>query len=415
MPQPIGYTRNYDFTTYQETYPQQPLPAAPLDANLDNIGISIGQIISRLALIQRDDGALRNQAVTPDSLSNSTKALLGSPINPRGAWVTATLYKPLDLITAANGNTYIAAVQHTSGGSFSTDLAAGKWLLFAVPNVETVAGTAFFQKLSGTGATPTFNLTQDLGLDENGLLIFYKASTAWAPIPPDQFTINGTVLTFTFNPALGSNNIYVFCPSLLLGQASAYAAQAATSATNAGTSATNSFNSASAAATSATNAATSEANALTYRNQAQAAVGAVKVTTNDTTAGVLNVKLLNGREITKVTGSPGGNETLTIDTRTNAQNYTPASGTQNLNISTAPYFNVTPSGNFTLTVTFDSSKVQSMIVEAVNWGAFTVTLPTIKWPLGQVPVWSASGKDIIVLWTDASNTLYGALIGQKFA
>ena len=51
MPQPSQYTRTYDFTTFQDQYPSQPIPAAPLDAELDNISITSGQMVSRIALI----------------------------------------------------------------------------------------------------------------------------------------------------------------------------------------------------------------------------------------------------------------------------------------------------------------------------------------------------------------------------
>jgi hypothetical protein len=59
-------------------------------------------------------------------------------------------------------------------------------------------------------------------------------------LSPSAYTINGTTLTFASAPATGTNNIYVFAPSLLLGAASAaatlaqgYAAAALTSETNA--------------------------------------------------------------------------------------------------------------------------------------------------------------------------------------
>lgn len=47
----------------------------------------------------------------------------------QGAWLTATAYAPSDLVQES-GNTYVCLVAHTSG-TFSTDLAALKWELFA--------------------------------------------------------------------------------------------------------------------------------------------------------------------------------------------------------------------------------------------------------------------------------------------
>jgi baseplate structural protein gp10 len=67
--------------------------------------------------------------------------------------------------------------------------------------------------------------------------VFIYASSAWAPINPNAFTLNGTALDFASAPASGTNNIFVYAPSLLLGAASAAAAAAATSETNAAASA----------------------------------------------------------------------------------------------------------------------------------------------------------------------------------
>jgi len=128
MPQPVAYVRNYDFTDYQADYPSQPLPAAPIDANLDAIGISIGEIIARLAIVQRDDGELSNRIVKPESFSTAALAMIGG-YNPRGAWLTATAYAVRDIVTESSA-TYVCAVAHTSG-TFATDLAAGKWILLA--------------------------------------------------------------------------------------------------------------------------------------------------------------------------------------------------------------------------------------------------------------------------------------------
>lgn len=67
------------------------------------------------------------------------------------------------------------------------------------------------------------------------------------------------------------------------------------------------------AAASAAAASASETGAETARDEAVAAVGGVKVSTNDTTPGVLNGKLVAGSNITLVEGSDGGNETLTVN------------------------------------------------------------------------------------------------------
>ena len=276
MPQPTSYTRSYDFTDFQAQFSDQPLPASPLDSNLDAIGTSISQIINRLTLIQRDDGELKNQSVTLDSLSNTVTALLGSSIDPKGNWATATDYEVLDLVNQ-NGVTYICAIAHTSG-TFATDRDAGKWILFSNPAAD--SSSAFYQKFSGTGAQVLFTLSDDLSTDENALMIFYDTggSDGYQIVKPEDFTVNGTSLTFDTAPVLGTDNILVFSPTSILGavaaaQAAAEAAQADAETAQAGAEAAQTAaETAQAAAESAqTGAETAETNAGTAQTAAEAA------------------------------------------------------------------------------------------------------------------------------------------------
>lgn len=63
-------------------------------------------------------------------------------INFRGPWAATTAYTIRDIVRTANGNYYFCAVSHTSG-TFSTDLAAGNWvLLIDFEAIETHATNA---------------------------------------------------------------------------------------------------------------------------------------------------------------------------------------------------------------------------------------------------------------------------------
>lgn len=351
MPQPVAYTRNYDFTNFQENFPSQPLPAAPIDANLDAIGTSTGQIVGRLAQIQRDDGALQNQTVTVDSLTNDVRALLGSPLNPRGAWVTATAYAKLDMVSV-NGITYVAVSDHTSG-VFATDLAANKWLLFSNPAAD--QGSPFFQKFSGNGVTTSFTLSSALGTDEKALLVFYNDGTAakFQPLQPTAFTVNGTALTISPAPVLGTDNIYVFSPSTLLGAIAASQAAAEAAALAAGTSATNAANSASSASTSASNASTSATNASNSASSASTSASTATTQASNASTSASNAST----------------------SATNASNSAAASAA-----SSQLTLNAQSGTTYTLVLS-DANK----LIECTNAAAITLTIPTnasVAFPLG---------------------------------
>jgi hypothetical protein len=99
-----------------------------VDAELENIELSLTETQENLELIQRDDGRLRDGLVELFNLSAACRAAFGTDIEPRGLWLTATAYVVGDLVDEASVS-YLCAVAHTSG-TFATDYAAGKWQVF---------------------------------------------------------------------------------------------------------------------------------------------------------------------------------------------------------------------------------------------------------------------------------------------
>lgn len=144
MAQPTAYNRLIDFTDYQTAHPDDPFQGSYLDAELDAIETTLDGVLANLALIQRDDGALFNGCVTPDSLSTATKALIAGDWTPRGDWVTATAYVVGDVVENSD-TSYVCATAHTSG-TFATDKAAGYW---------TVLGSYISGGASSIAFTPT--------------------------------------------------------------------------------------------------------------------------------------------------------------------------------------------------------------------------------------------------------------------
>jgi hypothetical protein len=108
-----------------------------------------------------------------------------------------------------------------------------------------VAGSSQTIAFTGNGFTGTLD----------AISITVAASAGFDIQNPSAYTVNGTSLTFTTAPATGTDNIFVFAPSTLVGAAAASAASADASATAAAASA-------STASTAATSATASAATAL---------------------------------------------------------------------------------------------------------------------------------------------------------
>lgn len=104
-----------------------------LDAELKAIETTTDGLCKNLALLQRDDGKLRDGLVEPYNLSAATRAYTqATKWTARGLWTTATGYAVNDMVDVA-GASYICATAHTSG-VFATDYAAGKWQIFVSAN-----------------------------------------------------------------------------------------------------------------------------------------------------------------------------------------------------------------------------------------------------------------------------------------
>lgn len=142
MAQPTAYNKTTNFTEYAAANTSAPYNAAKIDTEYDNIETTLDDILTNLALIQRDDGALKNNLVTLDSLASSVVTFMSSNSTAwslEGAWLTSTAYAVYDVVTESN-NTYVCAVAHTSG-TFATDLAAVKWILIATFDIADDAVT----------------------------------------------------------------------------------------------------------------------------------------------------------------------------------------------------------------------------------------------------------------------------------
>ena len=133
---PVPYNRQASFASFAT--PDAPTVGPNLEAEFSAVKLSSDQTQSRLAELQRDDGALRNGIVTPDALSAGSLTLVGGWV-PRGAWITLREYAYKDLITK-DGVSYVCLSAHQSG-DFAIDLANNIWQIL-VEGADTPAPTA---------------------------------------------------------------------------------------------------------------------------------------------------------------------------------------------------------------------------------------------------------------------------------
>lgn len=135
------YTRSQDFAQDERNNVggRSTLRTDQVDAELDAIATTANALRENLALIQRDDGRLRDQSVDLFNLTPTALAALRVAIRPRGLWTTLTAYVPGDLIDVG-GSSFLCAIAHTST-VFLIDYGLGRWQIF-VPS-STAATSAF--------------------------------------------------------------------------------------------------------------------------------------------------------------------------------------------------------------------------------------------------------------------------------
>jgi hypothetical protein len=169
-------------TPYVQNYSYQSELGTTFGTHLDTEFIEIANVTSRisenLALIQRDDGMVRNQTVHSNAFSSDALALIAGQQNgdnerwtPRGDWLTGTVYEVTDVIEEGSPATaYVCTVQHIAG-TFAVDYAAGKWVVLSAPrtlvsaDVTTALG---FTPVNKAGDTMTGALTMITGSKMGG-------------------------------------------------------------------------------------------------------------------------------------------------------------------------------------------------------------------------------------------------------
>jgi hypothetical protein len=237
MPQPPAYDRSKDFT---EDFGSETDHSA-LNAELDNASNSINDIRDNLALIQADDGKLREDAVTLDSVSDEVFDAL--------------------LEELASG---ITDAQAAADGAAASATAAAVSATAAATSATAAAGSATGAATSATAAADSASDASDSADDAAASETAAAASASAAAGSASTASTQAAAAATSATAAAGSATSAATQATNAAGSASTASTQAtnaATSATAAATSATNAANSATAAATSATAAAGSATDA----------------------------------------------------------------------------------------------------------------------------------------------------------
>jgi hypothetical protein len=157
MPQATEYERQTSFADHSSAFPTTPHSGVALDAEFDAVKVSLDDLRTNAALIQRDDGALANASVGNDQLKS--EVTLG--FNDVTTWATATAYRARDAVwrAADDARLYRCVTAHT-GGTFATDLAAGYWTLVVdLQAAQDAADTALADAQALSDATANFTIS----------------------------------------------------------------------------------------------------------------------------------------------------------------------------------------------------------------------------------------------------------------
>ena len=158
MAQPTRFTPPYDFSA--AGVPQ----GNKFDVTFQAIKQTLDQIISRLALIQRDDGSLANGAVHADALSRAVIGLLAiGEGSPRGDWMAGEFYRQKDVV-AYLGQTFICAAPHYATSEFSNDVA--NWMILQSTGVLVEAASTTLKPVGDVGSTNVQNAISELDAEK---------------------------------------------------------------------------------------------------------------------------------------------------------------------------------------------------------------------------------------------------------
>lgn len=197
MAQPTAYVPAYDFSSFQSTSPTTPLPGDKVDDEFAALKLTTDEIRTNLAILQRDDGALATGVCAATSFATDALAIMAGSWTPRGDWVTATAYVASDVVEESS-NIYVCLTAHTSG-TFATDLAASKWMLFSAAAASIPTISAFAQTFLDDANAAAVRTTIGAQASDAELTALAGLTSAADKVP--YFTGSGTAALADFTTA----------------------------------------------------------------------------------------------------------------------------------------------------------------------------------------------------------------------
>lgn len=389
MAQPTPYVPATSFSDHTAAQPDVPQDGTDMDAEFQAIKLTLDEILANLALIQRDDGALANGIVTSSSLAPS----LSVGVEPATSWLTATAYVQSTDLVWQSGKLYSCLVSHTSG-TFATDLAAAKWLeIFdlasEVPGVTGVFARSF---TTLTSAGSPYTLTEA----DNGKA--YLVNTAGGSITVNLPNSSGLLASdfcrFRFIRTSASN-------TFTIARAGSDTINGATSLV--GTAAVYAHLDVFATGSTAWQA-------ITYNIPIDDSVTSAKIV-----AGTIATSDIASSNITTALIADANVTTAKV-ALTQAGDVSTGSGTTTITMATTSYIKITATGNITIDLTPTPSRPGGTVIEAVNFGAHTITWTGVdNWPGGAAPTLTAVGTDLLGFVCDDDGVVNGYVIGLAMA
>ena len=120
----------------------------------------------------------------------------------------------------------------------------------------------------------------------------------------------------------------------------------------------------------------------------------------------------------KTLTSPAINSpTVTADGYTQIADATLATGTHTFNYANGSMQQLTATGDITIAFSnFPSGSVASFIIDAVNWGDYTITHPAgLLFAAGTAPTYTSGGTDRLLVVKDKDDQFSLFIIGQAIA